>query len=52
MGADGGPVGATRLPRLVDMHVHLAFDASADSFTNLARDDDAALAAGALLLRR
>jgi imidazolonepropionase-like amidohydrolase len=38
--------GATLLPGLVDTHVHLAFDASADAVSNLAaRDDDAALAA-------
>src|ERR1700726_5053012 len=36
--------GATLLPGLVDTHVHLAFDASADAVGNLtARDDDAAL---------
>jgi imidazolonepropionase-like amidohydrolase len=38
--------GATLLPGLVDTHVHLAFDSSADPVANLAaRDDDAALAA-------
>jgi imidazolonepropionase-like amidohydrolase len=38
--------GATLLPGLVDTHVHLAFDASADPVGSLAaRDDDAALAA-------
>jgi imidazolonepropionase-like amidohydrolase len=38
--------GATLLPGLVDTHVHLAFDASADAVGSLAaRDDDAALAA-------
>jgi imidazolonepropionase-like amidohydrolase len=38
--------GATLLPGLVDTHVHLAFDASADPVAALAeRDDDAALAA-------
>ena len=38
--------GATLLPGLVDTHVHLAFDASADAVGKLAaRDDDAALAA-------
>jgi imidazolonepropionase-like amidohydrolase len=37
---------ATLLPGLVDAHVHLAFDASADPVTALAgRDDDQALAA-------
>lgn len=38
--------GATLLPGLVDTHVHLAFDASADAVGSLAaRDDDAAVAA-------
>ncbi len=38
--------GATLLPGLVDTHVHLAFDATADPVSNLARrDDDQALAA-------
>ena len=38
--------GATLLPGLIDTHVHLAFDASADPVAGLAgRDDDAALAA-------
>ncbi|HLL69234.1 MAG TPA: amidohydrolase family protein [Micromonosporaceae bacterium] len=38
--------GATLLPGLIDTHVHLAFDASADPAAGLAgRDDDAALAA-------
>jgi imidazolonepropionase-like amidohydrolase len=38
--------GATLLPGLIDVHVHLAFDASADPVAALAgRDDDAALAA-------
>ena len=38
--------GATLLPGLVDTHVHLAFDATADPVFNLAhRDDDQALAA-------
>jgi imidazolonepropionase-like amidohydrolase len=37
---------ATLLPGLIDTHVHLAFDASADPVTALAgRDDNAALAA-------
>jgi imidazolonepropionase-like amidohydrolase len=39
-------VGATLLPGLIDTHVHLAFDASADPVAALAgRDDSAALAA-------
>src|SRR5215207_3082161 len=38
--------GATLLPGLIDLHVHLAFDASADPVAALAgRDDRAALAA-------
>jgi imidazolonepropionase-like amidohydrolase len=38
--------GATLLPGLIDVHVHLAFDAGADPVTALAeRDDDAVLAA-------
>jgi imidazolonepropionase-like amidohydrolase len=38
--------GTTLLPGLIDTHVHLAFDASADPVAALAaRDDDAALAA-------
>lgn len=38
--------GATLLPGLIDTHVHLAFDASADPVATLAeRDDSAALAA-------
>jgi imidazolonepropionase-like amidohydrolase len=44
--------GATLLPGLVDTHVHLAFDSSADPVGNLAaRDDDAALAAMAQAAR-
>ncbi len=44
--------GATLLPGLVDTHVHLAFDSSADPVANLAaRDDDAALAAMAQAAR-
>jgi imidazolonepropionase-like amidohydrolase len=39
-------IGATLLPGLIDTHVHLAFDASADPVAALAgRDDSAALAA-------
>src|SRR5439155_3050951 len=37
--------GATLLPGLVDTHVHLAFDASADPATSLAARDDAAVLA-------
>lgn len=38
--------GATLMPGLIDLHVHLAFDASADPVAALAgRDDSAALAA-------
>jgi imidazolonepropionase-like amidohydrolase len=41
--------GATLLPGLIDAHVHLAFDGSADPVAALAaRDDDAALAAMAV----
>ena len=45
--------GATILPGLVDGHVHLVFDASADPVGQLAaRDDDAAFAAAAGAARR
>jgi imidazolonepropionase-like amidohydrolase len=37
--------GATLLPGLIDTHVHLAFDASADSVGNLARRPDAQVVA-------
>jgi imidazolonepropionase-like amidohydrolase len=43
---------ATLLPGLIDTHVHLAFDASADPVATLAeRDDDTALAAMAAAAR-
>jgi imidazolonepropionase-like amidohydrolase len=38
-------VGATLLPGLIDTHVHLAFDASADPVAALAGRDDSAVAA-------
>ncbi|MGH3881101.1 MAG: amidohydrolase family protein [Actinophytocola sp.] len=45
--------GATLLPGLVDTHVHLAFDSSADPVASLAgRDDEAALAAMTIAARQ
>jgi imidazolonepropionase-like amidohydrolase len=45
-GADVVDLGdATLLPGLIDTHVHLAFDASADPVAGLAERDDAAVTA-------